>query len=77
MQKIIVNLSSLKAKLLEAEKEDMDIMELCIVASQMEDEISQPAFLHFEGISKNGTHKDYESIDEFLILERLLIDKSA
>ncbi len=77
MQKIIVNVNSLKAKLLEAEKEDMELIELCIVPSQMEDENLYPAFLHFEGISKDGSHKDYESIDEFSISERLLVDKSA
>lgn len=77
MKEIIVDVNSLKAKLLEAEKDDMGFVELCIVPSQMDNEQVSPAFLHVEGISKNGLHTDYESIDEVSVSEHRLIGKSA
>jgi hypothetical protein len=77
MQRIIVNVISLEAKLLEIEKEGMDFIELSIVPSQIEDENLYPAFLHLEGVSKDGTCKDYESIDEFSVLENVFLNKSA
>lgn len=77
MQKIIVNIDLLKAKLLEAEKEGMKSIELYIVPSQMEEGHLYPTFLHVEGISKDGNYKDYESIDEFSVSEHLLTEMSA
>lgn len=77
MKRIIVDVNSLKTKLLESEREGMEFIELCVVPSQMEDGILNPAFLHFEGISKSGMHKDYESIDEVPVTEHFLIDKTA
>lgn len=77
MKEIIVDVNSLKAKLLEAEKDGMGFVELCLVPSQVDNEQVSPAFLHVEGISKNGLRTDYESIDEASVLEHRLIGKSA
>ncbi len=63
MQRIIVSLDSIKQKLTEIEKDDMEFIELNIVPSQTDNRYISPAFLHLDGVSKNGAHKDYESID--------------
>lgn len=63
MQRIMVSLDSIKQKLTEIEKDDMEYIELNIVAGQTDNHYIYPAFLHLDGVSKNGFWKDYESID--------------
>lgn len=63
MQRIMVSLDSIKQKLTEIEKDDMEYIELNIVAGQADSRYIYPAFLHLDGVSKNGFRKDYESID--------------
>lgn len=63
MQRIMVSLDSIKQKLSEIEKDDMEYIELNIVAGQTDSRYISPAFLHLDGVSKNGFRKDYESID--------------
>ena len=77
MQNISISLNLLKKKLSEVEKDGMDIIELHIIPSQIEEGTMNPAFLHVQGISKDGTYQDYESIDEFSIAEYLSIHKTA
>ena len=77
MQTIIISIKSLQEKLVEIEKDGMNLVELCIVPSQADDGNTYPAFLHFEGISENGSYQDYEAIDEFSIADHLLKHKSA
>ncbi len=77
MQSIRMNLKTLLDKLLEMDRNKSEYVELRLVPSQIDDGRRQPAFLHLDGISKNGTHYDYESIDELSIEEYLTIHKSA
>jgi len=63
MQRIIVSLDSIKQKLTEIEKDDMEFIELNIIPSQTDNRYISPAFLHLDGVSRNGARKDYESID--------------
>lgn len=63
MQRIIISLDSIKQKLTEIEKDDMEYIELNIVAGQTDSRYIYPAFLHLDGVSRNGARKDYESID--------------
>ena len=77
MQKIMVNMKSLKAKLLEMEKDNMELVELHIVPEQIEEGNFYPAFLHLDGIYHTGEYQDYESIDEFAIADYLRVHKSA
>lgn len=77
MQQINVSLSQLKEKLLEAEKDGTELLELNIVPGQIEDGTMNPAFVHFEGILKDGSCMDYESIDESSVTEHLLMHMSA
>lgn len=77
MQKIIVERSTLKKKVLEIERDGMEFVELHIVSCQQEDGRLYPAFLHFEGISKRGVHKDYESVDELSATMPLYVIRSA
>ncbi len=63
MQRIMVSLDSIKKKLTEIEKDDMEYIELNIVAGQTDNRYITPAFLHLDGVSRNGFRKDYESID--------------
>jgi len=63
-----VSLSLLKEKLLEIENDNMDLVELRIVSGTVDNMVVNAPFLHFEGISKNGAYKDYESIDESSIV---------
>ncbi|WP_312640343.1 hypothetical protein [Hydrogenoanaerobacterium sp.] len=68
MKRITVSLSLLKEKLLEIENDNMDLVELRIVSGTVDNMVVNAPFLHFEGISKNGAYKDYESIDESSIV---------
>lgn len=77
MQKIIVERAKLKKKIMEIERDGMDFVELHIIPCQEEEDSLNPAFLHFEGIAKNGSHKDYESVDEFSSLMPLCVIRSA
>ncbi|XOQ49516.1 MAG: Phage protein [Eubacteriales bacterium] len=63
MQRILVSLDSVKRKLSEIEKDNMEYIEFNIVPRQVDNTYIHPAFLHFDGLSKNGFRKDYESID--------------
>lgn len=63
MQKILVSLDSVKRKLSEIEKDNMEYIEFNIVPRQVDNKYIHPAFLHFDGLSENGFRKDYESID--------------
>ncbi len=69
MQKITVNFKSLKEKLLEVERDKMDLVNLRIVGGAIENGRAYPTFLHFEGISRDGAYKDYESIDASSVVE--------
>jgi hypothetical protein len=73
MQRISVNVKSLKAKLLELEKDGMELAELHFVPNQVDGGDMNPAFLHLDGISKSGVYKDYESIDEYSIVQYLML----
>lgn len=77
MQKIIVERAKLRKKLMEIERDGMDLVELRIVPCQTEEEEMHPAFLHLEGVSKRGARKDYESVDEFSGRTPLYIIQSA
>lgn len=77
MQKIMVNMQSLKEKLLEMEDDNVSLVELYLVPGQTENGSTYPAFLHLDGIFQNGEYKDYESIDEFSAAENLKLHKSA
>nr|WP_319488457.1 hypothetical protein [uncultured Caproiciproducens sp.] len=77
MQSISVNLKTLKEKLMEIEKDEMGLIELHIVASQVDDKLNHPAFLHLEGISETGEYKDYESLDECPVMQYLLMNMPA
>lgn len=77
MQKIIVERAKLKKKVLEIERDGMEFVELHIIPCQEEEDNLYPAFLHFEGISKDGAHKDYESVDEFSAVMPLYVIRSA
>lgn len=77
MQKIIVERTLLKKKVMEIERDGIEFVELYIVPGQREDSRNYPAFLHFEGISKRGAHKDYESVDELSATTPLYVIRSA
>ncbi|MBE6830190.1 hypothetical protein [Clostridium sp. KNHs216] len=77
MQRISVNLKLLKEKIMEIEKDGMGLIELHIVASQIDDKLIHPTFLHLEGISDTGEYKDYESIDECPAKQYLLKNMPA
>ncbi|MDF1494185.1 hypothetical protein [Caproiciproducens sp. CPB-2] len=77
MQRISVNLKLLKEKIMEIEKDGMGLIELHIVASQIDDKLIHPSFLHLEGISETGEYKDYESIDEYPAKQYLLKNMPA
>lgn len=77
MQRIIVSIESLQEKLAEIVNDGMNMVELFIVPSQTDDENMYPTFLHFEGISENGSYKDYEGIDELSSSDCTLLHKSA
>lgn len=63
MQKITISLDEIKEKLSEIERDHMEFIEFRIIPGQEDSKYIYPAFLHLDGISKNGVHKDYESID--------------
>lgn len=73
MKRISVNVKSLRARLLELEKDGVELAELDFIPSQMDDGNMNPAFLHLGGISKSGVYKDYDSIDEYSIAQYLLL----
>ncbi len=77
MQKITVSIKSLKEKLLEMEKSNLDLVELHIVPQQQDSGDVYPAFLHLDGIYKNGEYEDYEGIDESSVSDDENIHKSA
>ncbi|MBW7573296.1 hypothetical protein [Caproiciproducens faecalis] len=77
MQSISVNLKLLKEKIMEIEKDGMGLIELHIVASQIDDKFMHPAFLHLEGVSETGEYKDYESIDECPVKQYILLNVPA
>jgi hypothetical protein len=73
MERISISIDSLKEKIMEFEKDGMELAELHFVPSQVDDGNMNPAFLHMEGISREGTYKDYESIGEYSVVEYLLM----
>ncbi len=73
MEKISISVRSLKEKLIEFEKDGMELAELHFIPSQIDDGNMNPAFIHLEGISKNGAYKDYESIGEYSVMNYLLM----
>lgn len=75
--RIKLNLRSLLDKLLEMDKDKVSYVELHLVPGQIDEGIQNPAFLHFDGITKRGEYRDYESIDEVSLSEYLKIHKSA
>lgn len=77
MQKINIDTNSLMEKVREIQKDGMGLVELCIVADQIDGKYSNPAFLHFEGVSEKGEYKDYESIDEFPIARHMNVSMPA
>lgn len=77
MQRISVDLKLLKEKITEIEKDGMGLIEFHIVASQVDDKLTHPAFLHLEGISETGEYKDYESLDECPVMQYLLMNMPA
>ncbi len=77
MKRITISVKSLKEKLLEMERDDLNLVELHIVSSQTEEGTLYPSFLHVAGISQDGEYSDYESIDETSMEEYLTVHKSA
>ncbi|MCY1714005.1 hypothetical protein [Caproiciproducens galactitolivorans] len=77
MQKINIDTNSLMEKVREIQKDGMGLVELCIIADQIDGKYNNPAFLHFEGVSEKGEYKDYESIDEFPIARHMNVSMPA
>jgi len=65
MKKIIIDKKILEKKLAQVGKEEADLMELCIILSQIDSGNFNPSFLHIGAIHKDGTYVDLESIDEY------------
>ncbi len=72
MKRITVSLNLLQEKIAEIEKDGMDLVELRIVKGEVDKNTISASFLHFEGISKCGAYKDYESIDESSVIGMFL-----
>ncbi|QEY34505.1 hypothetical protein FL966_05270 [Caproiciproducens galactitolivorans] len=77
MQKIHINANSLLERVREIQKDGMGLIELCIIAEQTDGKYTNPAFLHFTGISTKGEYKDYESIDELPLAQHLNVSMPA
>ena len=77
MQRITINIKSLQEKLLQMEKDKMELVELYIVPNQTDGENTYPTFLHFGGVPKGGSYTDYEGIDEIAVDDCLLMHESA
>lgn len=77
MNRITVSIKLLKEKISEMENNQISFVELSLVPEQMEQSEINPAFLHFEGIEKNGQHTDFESIDESFTTDGMKTIKSA
>ena len=63
MKNIYVHISALLSKVMEMSEEDMDCVKLSICEEAEDQGQFFPAFLHLEGFAKDGTVRDYESID--------------
>ena len=63
MKSICVHISALLAKVMKMSEDNIDGVKLSICKEAEEQGQFFPAFLHFEGFAKDGSVRDYESVD--------------